>query len=200
MSDRKPGTVPNVELIERKLACENGRFYVYLDHVRARDGYEVPDYLVVAPKTDAADMASGVGVLPCRDGNIGLLRLYRHPVSTVVWEMPRGFLEPGELTSVSALRELEEETGLRCPPKRLLDLGTILPEAGILRARVHIFAALDCEPAREFPREEIGHHEFRWFSRDEVESMVRNGAIEDATTLAAICRFLLIAGTQMKKS
>ena len=31
MSDRKPGTVPDVELVERKLACENGRSYVYLD-------------------------------------------------------------------------------------------------------------------------------------------------------------------------
>ena len=180
-----------IELVERRLACENSRFLVYLDHIRTADGYEVPDYLVVAPKIVASGLTTGIAVLPCNMGRIGLVRLHRHPVVEDVWEMPRGFVDADESPSVSALRELEEETGLTCSPIHLLDLGTVLPEAGILQGRVHVFAALECEQLREFPSEELGHCEFRWFSGDEVRGLLRQSRIEDATTIAALYKFSL---------
>lgn len=180
-----------IELVERRLACENSRFTVYLDHIRASDGYEVPDYLVVAPKMFAADLTTGVAVLPCHEDRIGLVRLYRHTVGAEVWEMPRGFLDADESPSVSALRELEEETGLTCSHKELLDLGTVLPESGVLRGRVHLFAALECKKIREFPGEELGHREFRWFASEEIGGLLRNSCIEDATTIAALYKYSL---------
>ncbi len=180
-----------IELVERRLACENSRFMVYLDHIRSADGYEVPDYLVVAPKIVGSVITTGVAVLPCQKGRIGLVRLHRHPVGTAVWEMPRGFLDADESPSISALRELEEETGLSCSKNHLLDLGTVLPEAGILRGRVHVFAALECVQIREFPGEELGHQEFRWFSDDEVRGLLRQSSIEDATTIAALYKLSL---------
>ena len=180
-----------VELVERRLACENSRFAIYLDHIRASDGYEVADYLVVAPKIVASDLTTGVAVLPCDKGRIGLVRVHRHPVGAEVWEMPRGFLDADESPPVSALRELEEETGLTCSQIHLLDLGTVLPEAGILRGRVHVFAALECEQLRDFPGEELGHCEFRWFSGDEVRGLLRQSSIEDATTIAALYKLSL---------
>lgn len=189
MAERKGA---EIELLARRLACENSRFSIYLDHIRASDGYEVGDYLVVAPKTVAADMTTGVAVLPCRSDAVGLVRLHRHPVGAEVWEMPRGFLDPGEPPAVSALRELEEETGLTCETAHLLDLGTILPEAGILRGRVHLYAALDCEQVRDFPCEELGHRAFHWFSREELADLLRASAIEDATTIAALHKLSLL--------
>lgn len=181
-----------IELLERRLVCENSRFSIYFDHIRASDGYEVGDYLVVAPKITAEDLATGVAVLPCRNGRTGLVRLYRHPVGSEVWEMPRGFLDADESPPFSALRELEEETGLSCPREHLLDLGTILPEAGILRGRVHLFAALECKPVREFPGEELGHREFRWFSQEEISGLLYRNEIEDATTIAALYKLSLL--------
>jgi 8-oxo-dGTP pyrophosphatase MutT (NUDIX family) len=183
---------PEIELLGRRLADDNTRFSIYLDHIRASGGHEVKDYLVVDPKVRTASLVSGVAVLPCQEGRIGLLRLFRHPVGEEVWEMPRGFLETDEPPFVSALRELEEETGLLCPNDSLLDIGTILPEAGILRARVHLYAALDCVSVRPFPKEEIGHCEFRWFSRAEIDGLLRRSQIEDATTIAALYKLLLL--------
>ena len=180
-----------IELVERRLACENSRFTVYLDRIRTSAGYEVPDYLVVAPKVVAKNLSSGVAILPCYRGKIGLVHLYRHPVGEEVWEMPRGFLDADESPSTSALRELEEETGLTCSQKYLLDLGTVMPEAGILRGRVHLFAALECQKIREFPGEEIGHRDFRWFTGEEISGLLRSSSIEDATTIAALYKLFL---------
>lgn len=180
-----------IELVERRLACENRRFTVYLDRIRASGGYEVPNYLVVAPKVVAQNLGTGVAVLPCHKGKIGLVHLYRHPVGEEVWELPQGFLDADESPATSALRELEEETGLTCSQKYLLDLGTVMPEAGILRGRVHLFAALECQKIREFPSEEIGHRDFRWFAGEEISVLLRNSSIEDATTIAALYKLFL---------
>ena len=39
-----------VETAERRLACENSRFTVYMDDLRTALDYKVKDYLVVVPK------------------------------------------------------------------------------------------------------------------------------------------------------
>jgi ADP-ribose pyrophosphatase YjhB (NUDIX family) len=180
-----------IELVKRRLACENSRFKVYLNSIRASTGYEVSDYLVVAPKVVAKNLCTGVAVLPYYKGKIGLVHLYRYPVGEGVWEVPRGFLDADESPSTSALRELEEETGVTCPQKYLLDLGTVMSEAGILRGRTHLFAALGCKRIREFPGEEIGHRDFHWFTGEEICELLRNSSIEDATKISALYKLFL---------
>ena len=56
-----------VETAERRLACENSRFTVYMDHPHTALNYEVKDYLVVVPKIISESLTSGVAVLPFRD-------------------------------------------------------------------------------------------------------------------------------------
>ena len=180
-----------LEIAERRLACENGRFTVYMDHLHTSLDYEVKDYLVVVPKIISEGLTSGVAVLPCRDKKIGLIHLYRHPVSEQVWELPRGFVDMGESPTASALRELEEETGLSCSEASLLDLGTIMPEAGVLQAQIRLFAALECEKVQEFPCDEIGHLEFRWFNAEEIWTLIQNNVIKDATTITALCKLFI---------
>ena len=119
---------------------------------------------------------------------IGLVCLYRHPVKEELWELPRGFIDIGESPTVSALRELEEETGLSCSEASLIDLGTIMPEAGVLQAQIRLFAALECEKVQEFPCKEIGHLKFRWFNAEEIWTLIQNSVIKDATTITALCK------------
>jgi len=89
-----------------------------------------------------SNWAGGIAVLPVReDGAIGLLRLFRHLIQQVMWEAPRGFMDPGEPPAISVAREVEEEIGLSCNAKKLVSLGTFLPETGILRIRVYLYAA-----------------------------------------------------------
>ena len=56
--------------------------------------------------------AAGGAVWRMADGTIELLLAHRD--SHDDWTMPKGKLDPGETLRACALREVEEETGLRC--------------------------------------------------------------------------------------
>lgn len=170
------------------MVCDNGVFNVYLDHLRDVGGAEVRDYLVVEPKQRTSDLVTGVSVLPFLDGRAGLLRVYRHAVARLMWEVPRGFVDAGESDEESAERELEEETGLGVYVGCLRSLGFIAPEAGLLAARVHIFSAEKCFQKRKYTPDEFGHRGLHWFSLDEIAVMAERSEIEDPSTLVAIYR------------
>ncbi|MBM4262150.1 MAG: NUDIX hydrolase [Deltaproteobacteria bacterium] len=180
----------NGERTKRRLVCENSRFHVYFDAVQTPGHAAVNDYLVVAPKVAAENFVTGVAVLPVVDGKIGLLRVYRHAVQSDSWEIPRGFIEVGENDqSGSALRELEEETGLSCDREQLRSLGLVTPEAGLLAARVHLYVALRCRSIRPYFPAETGHVEFRVFDAEEVKNMISRSKIEDPCTVTAYFKF-----------
>lgn len=175
----------------RKLACQNSRFDVYLDDIESADGETVRDYLVVAPRIRATDGVTGVAVLPVVGERIGLLKIYRHPIQTFSWEIPRGFVDPGESDVASAVRELEEETGLQCVRDDVVSYGHITPEPGILAASVHLFAALRCTVKSAYRANEIGHMEFCLLELQHVASMINSSEIRDPCTLIACFRYLL---------
>jgi 8-oxo-dGTP pyrophosphatase MutT (NUDIX family) len=172
-------------LRQRRLACENIRFEIFLDDVENPNGEIVHDYLVVAPKIKTGDLITGVAVLPVVDGKLGLLRIYRHPIQRYLWEVPRGFVDPGESDHSSALRELEEETGLSCADADLESLGIFAPEPGILAARARLFVARNCRVVKPFGGEEFGHKEFRLFESAQVPALHDAGEIQDPATLIA---------------
>lgn len=176
-------------LRQRRLACENIRFEVFLDDVEDPNGEIVHDYLVVAPKVRTGELITGVAVLPIVGGKIGLLRIYRHAIQRYLWEVPRGFVDPGETDRRSALRELEEETGLSCVDTDIESLGILAPEPGVLAARVHLFVARNCRVVRPFGVEEFGHKEFRWFEPSQVSALHEIEEIQDPCTLIACERY-----------
>jgi 8-oxo-dGTP pyrophosphatase MutT (NUDIX family) len=177
-------------LAKRRLACENSRFSVYFDDLTRGGEPYAQDYLVVAPKQVAGNLVTGVAILPVCEGKIGLLKVYRHAVQNDSWEIPRGFVEEGESDVTSALRELEEETGLACEASQIKSLGYVTPDAGILAARVHIYAALRCMRTKPYVPLEFGHQEFRLFSRDEIETLIARSEIQDPCTLIARYKFV----------
>ena len=187
------GDLPDVRLVKRTLTNENRMWRVYADHIRGSDGTEVEDYLVIAPKSARDDLIGGVTVLPIQDGKLVLLRSYRHAVERFEWEAPRGFVDLGEEPAIAALRELEEEAGLLCVAENLRSLGALAPEAGTIRARVALFAALDCKPGGTIDGSELGLGRPHSFTVGEVEAMLSRFEIDDATTLAAIHGYLRLA-------
>lgn len=180
--------LPKIKVHRRRLVAENLRFELFFDHIQQADGQEVENFLVVAPRVKTAQLVTGVSVFPVWAGKIGLVRVYRHPVQAYCWELPRGFIDEGEAPDISARRELEEETGLICAPENLQSLGLYAPEAGTMAARVQLFLALDCQ-RREFVADEFGHHELKFFSLDEISSMIEQGEIEDPGIMIAHCRY-----------
>ena len=106
--------------------------------------------------------------------------LLAHATETSHWDIPKGQGEEGEAPHVTALREMEEETGLAVDAARLKDLGLFVYRRD---KDLHLFAAraradeLDltrCTCTSMFPRRSDGSmipemDAFRWAAPDEVE-------------------------------
>ena len=64
------------------------------------------------------------------------------------WALPGGRLDPGETAAAAALRELEEELGLRLPPAAVLGLLDDYPtRSGFVITPVVMWGGRDVEPA-----------------------------------------------------
>lgn len=185
----RDGDLP-IEVVDRHLACENSKFFVYFDHVIDKTGSEVRDYLVVAPKNAGNNLVTGVAILPVVDGQVGLIRIYRPALRAYSWEIPHGFVEEGEAEDASALRELLEETGLVADSSCFFSLGFITPDSGVLAARVHLYMATAGYPTSQ-REHELGLRQFRFFHFQELENMIERSEVQDTFTLAAWCKYRL---------
>ena len=184
-----------IELVSRRLACQNSKLRAHFDWLRWNDSVEVPDYMVVSSISMPADdiagpllHPTGVTILPVQPGRIGLLRMFRHPMGDWAWEAPRGFIDEGEDAQTAALRELTEETGLEALADDLMDLGAVVPEGGVIRARNRLFAALNCLLSN-VSEGEMGVDKLVWFEANEAVRMAATSQIEDATTTIALLRY-----------
>ena len=130
-------------------------------------------------------------VIP-RDGDrFHLVEQFRYPLGMRRWEFPQGTapgqedLEPTELAN----RELREETGLRATSMELL--GTLDVAPGMTSQRGQVFLATGItEGEHDREHEEQDMHS-DWFSRAQLERMIRDGDICDAQTVAAWALFML---------
>lgn len=171
-----------------------------LRHRMVLDGSE-PDYdfpqLIEQP---------GIAVLPIRgDGTAGLLDVYRPGVlrddpqgkypeykmsdfGDRGWEACRGLNNPGELGSEAARRELFEETGLSAI--ELQYVGKVFLNPANLPVPTELFLALvsDGEPV---PQSSEGIAAIRFFSRDELNSLVLSGGLRCGLALALIAHAIM---------
>jgi len=186
-----------VNIIGRKLACENTKLRVFFDHIVGASGSVVERFMVVSLPGEDGDSVelplqheTGITVLPVSGSNVGLLRVFRHPVSEWIWEAPRGFIDEGETATHAALRELTEETGLIGTEQSIVDLGYLLPEPGLVRGRGHLFAVTDCKEGGQSETElEIGIGQFQWFSLSRAVEMVISSEIQESHTSVSILRY-----------
>lgn len=180
---------PPIRLVKRSLGCTNRAFEVFLDDITDQRGETVFNFVVVSPRQKVENQVAGIAILPIFEDTLGLLRIYRHPVGAYTWEIPRGFVEAGEEALTAALRELEEETGLQCDRQDVVDLGTMLPEPGVLAARTRLFVASKCRLVTRYRANELGHKELRFVTLEEFAGMAQKGDIEDGHTLAVFYRY-----------
>ncbi len=192
MAECAPARDAEITVRARRLVFENTVFSVYADHVADKNGNEVPQYLSVVPKCLLADSIAGVAVLPVRDGRVGLIRVFRHPLGKWSWEAIKGHAEPSENARDVAARELLEESGFSVAADKFIDLGAIAPEGGVIEGRSRLFVGVLTEQAEKVVTPELGHGELVFYSQDEIDDLIERGEIEDASTLVAIYKWQIV--------
>jgi ADP-ribose pyrophosphatase len=109
-----------------------------------------------------------------------LVRQYRLPAEQYLWELPAGRLDPGETPLEAAKRELKEETG--CSARKWTKLASFWVSPGYVQERMTIYLAQDLTQGEATPMDDE-RIETKWFTRKELDSMIRSRKIQDAKTM-----------------
>ncbi len=168
------------ELVSQDIVFEGKIMTVRVDRVRLPNGSEATREVV--------EHVNAVTIIPFDDeGNIVLVRQYRHPLGQVLLELPAGGIDPGEEPVVAAQRELREETGLAAG--KLVPLGGFYSAPGFLTEYLHLFHATDLaeSPLAPDPDEFV---EVVRIPVGELKAMIERGEVQDAKTIAGVAMAL----------
>ncbi len=131
-------------VLERRCVHKGRIFDVFSDRVRLPNGNEATRDYVGHP--------GSVGILPVHeDGSVTLIRQFRYAGRGFVVEIPAGTLEEGEEPASCAVRELEEETGLKAG--KMEEMTSFLLCPGYSTERMHLFRATDLVEGDSRPEE-----------------------------------------------
>ena len=177
--------VADMRTVSSRVVYQNPWISVREDAIERADGS--PGLFSVVDKGNFAIIA------PYENDGFWMVEQYRYPVGRRSWEFPMGTYpdrrmgDPLEL----ARRELLEETGLRA--REWEPLGELWCVPGFSSQAGHAYLASGLEHGeldREHEEQDMRHG---WFSRADVERMLRDGTIKDAQTIACYGLFLLHA-------
>lgn len=164
------------ELVQSKTIYRGRVFDVRQDQVRLPNGKLM--------QLDIVEHPVAVVLVPVdAQGNIWLIRQYRHSAGEEILELPAGVTEPNEPVEESARRELREEIGMQANTIR--QIGEFFIAPGYTTEYLYIYLATDLTPA-PLPPDEDEFIEVVPRPISEVFAMAKSGQIRDAKTLAAL--------------
>jgi 8-oxo-dGTP diphosphatase len=112
----------------------------------------------------------GVGAIIVENGRVVLIKR-GHPPLLGEWSIPGGVLEVGEMLREAAVREAQEETGLRVEPGEILGVyDRILREGNRLHYHYVLIDFL-CRRVSGEIRRGSDADEVRWFKGSEIEAL-----------------------------
>jgi ADP-ribose pyrophosphatase len=155
-------------LVSRRAVFDGRLLHVYQDEVALPDGHRAQREIV--------HHRGAVGIVPVLpDGRVVLVRQWRHAVERALWEIPAGTRDEGEEPSLTARRELEEETGYTAGSWR--SLGEAFVSPGYSRELLSFFLASDLtEGAASTDPDEL--LDVRPFEPGEILQLVSAGATD----------------------
>jgi len=154
-------------------------FWVTTDQVLEPTGIRV--------RRDVVRHSGSVVVLAVDDSSkeprVLLEKQYRHAAGQFLYELPAGRIDEGENELKAAKRELLEETGYSARSwKRVLRFWA---SPGFVAEAMSVYLARDLRPGAAQP-EDDEVIELQFFSLKKAVSMVMEGTIQDAKTIAGV--------------
>jgi ADP-ribose pyrophosphatase len=123
-----------------------------------------------------------------KNGEVVLVRQYRHGVNEVLLEFPGGVVEDEEDPKIGARRELLEETGYHA--SQLIEIGNIYPNPALQTNTLHCYLALDVEKVSEQSLDAGEDIEVQLMPLDEVVEIAKRGEFVHALMLAVLFQAL----------
>ncbi|OBJ83150.1 NUDIX domain-containing protein [Mycobacterium asiaticum] len=150
-----------------------------------RDQVKMPGGNVA--KREVLEHYGAVAIVALNDASeVALVYQYRHTYRRRIWELPAGLLDaPGEPPHHTAVRELEEEVGLRADTWQvLLDVNTA-PGYSDESVRVYLATGLT-DIGRPEAHDEEADMTMQWFPLAKAVELVMNGEIVNSIAIAGI--------------
>ncbi len=130
----------------------------------------------------------GAAAIICPDerGYIYMVEQYRPGTDSITLEIPAGCINEGEDRKTAAMRELEEEVGMRCSDAQLLFTYYGIPAYD--NECVEVYVAEGISPGHQHLDEDEDIL-VRTYSLEELTDMIFSGAIVDGKTIAGILAY-----------
>ena len=103
------------------------------DKCETPEGKIIEEYFVVEMPVSACALSL------TEDGEVIMIKQYRHPIGQTILELPGGFIDENELPEAAMARELMEETGYEF--SSVEQVGTIAANPGVLNNFTWLFLA-----------------------------------------------------------
>lgn len=175
------------QVLERRYLHQRPWLTLREDRVRLSSGVEIAQYWVT-------EFPPWVNVIPVtRQGELVLIRQYRHGLGAVHFELPAGVADPGDRTvEEAARRELREETGYT--GGRWSPFMTLSANPALQTNTTHTFLAEGVELTGPDAREGTEDLRVHLIAPTEVEPLVDRGGFMQALHVAPLLRYLLLRG------
>ncbi len=130
-----------------------------------------------------------VNVIPLTpDGEVVMVRQWRHGIRDFTLEIPGGLVDAGERPAAAAAREVREETGYAGLPVELL--GVVEPNSAILDNLTHTFLLPGCRLEGDLQQDDGEDIEVVRCPLADVPALIGDGTIRHALV---ICGFWWLA-------
>jgi 8-oxo-dGTP pyrophosphatase MutT (NUDIX family) len=125
-----------------------------------------------------------VNIIPVTpEGEVVMIRQYRHGTREVTLEIPGGMVDPGETPAEAAERELLEETGYRVD--EVVAIGATSPNPAIFGNRVYSYLGHGARRVAEISNDGTEETLVELVSEAQLPEVLRTGGVDHALVLAA---------------